>query len=79
MSPVKYLSRSHPVVNSRPRHHVPIVKRHAYPPSMDITTTSYFVGKGIILFTMFYTSLNWMYYRGIRKDLERDEKDRNSK
>ena len=73
MPPVKYLNRS--PVNCRPRSYNPVVRRNATPP-IDITTTSYFIGKGIILFTMFYTSMNWMYYRGIRKEIERDEKDR---
>lgn len=31
---------------------------------------SFFVGKGIILFTMFYCTLNWQYYRGLRKEVD---------
>lgn len=30
--------------------------------------TSYIIGKGIILFTFFYTSLNWLHYKNIQKD-----------
>lgn len=41
----------------------------------DLNTTSYFIGKGIILFTMFYCTLNWAYYRGLRKEYEQEEKD----
>lgn len=36
----------------------------------DVNTVSYFAGKSIILFTMFYCTLNWAHYRQIRKDLE---------
>ncbi len=35
--------------------------------SFDMT---YYFGKSIILFTLFYCSMNWRYYRGTRKDLE---------
>ena len=28
---------------------------------------SYFVGKNIILFTFFYSTLNWLHYRNINK------------
>jgi hypothetical protein len=39
-----------------------------------IDTTSYLVGKSIILYTMFYCSLNWLHYRRLRKQLEDEEK-----
>jgi len=74
------------VISRQPHAHAPrtilppphrSVKRPAVD-SVDSTTT-YYVGKSIILFTLFYTSMNWMYFRGIRKEIERDEKDRNSK
>ena len=29
----------------------------------DLIYTSYLVSKGIILYTMFYCSLNWLYYK----------------
>lgn len=46
----------------------------------DIVYGSYLVGKGIILYTMFYCSLNWLYYREQRKKIEKeDEKDNNKK
>lgn len=38
--------------------HVPV----AALPSVDV---SYFVGKSIILFTMFYCGLNWLHYRDL--------------
>lgn len=42
-----------------------------------IINTSYLVGKSIILYTMFYCSLNWYHYYNLRKDLEKnDEKDK---
>ncbi len=45
----------------------------------DIVTTSYFVGKGITLFTFFYTSLNWWMYKQQRKEIEADETDEDNK
>lgn len=46
----------------------------------DIETISYFVGKSVILFTMFYCTLNWHYYRTQRKQQEKhDNKDNNKK
>lgn len=35
-----------------------------------IETASYVVGHGIILFTMFYCTLNWAFYRDLRKKSE---------
>jgi hypothetical protein len=38
------------------------------------------VGKGITLFVMFYTSMNWWFYRGLRKMAEDEEaKQKNGK
>lgn len=38
---------------------------------------TYIIGKGIMLFTMFYCSLNWLHYRKINKELEEmDKKDK---
>lgn len=42
----------------------------------DPVTTSYFVGKGIILYTMFYCTMNWWFYKRTREDLENDENDK---
>lgn len=36
----------------------------------DLNTVTYFAGKSIILFTMFYCGLNWAHYRHLRKDQE---------
>ena len=46
----------------------------------DFTTSdiTYYVGKSVILFTMFYSSLNWLHYRRLRKDME-DKNDKNEK
>ena len=35
----------------------------------------YLVGKSVILFTFFYTSLNWYMYRKIRKENEKEDHD----
>ena len=35
---------------------------------IDWEFSSYIVGKGIVLFTLFYCSMNWWFYRHERKD-----------
>lgn len=43
----------------------------------DISVSSYYIGKGIILFTMFYCSMNWLHYRNLRiKNEEENKKDK---
>lgn len=44
-----------------------------------LTYESYIIGKGIILFTMFYCSLNWALYRRTREEFENKENKRNDK
>lgn len=40
----------------------------------DVNSLTYFVGKGITLFTMFYCSLNWWYYRSLQdRDRQKDD------
>jgi len=41
--------------------------------SNNFVETSYFVGKGITFFVGFYTSLQWLYYRKIRQEKEKDQ------
>jgi hypothetical protein len=36
----------------------------------------HYVAKGIILFTMFYSSMNWLYYKRMREEIEKQEKDK---
>lgn len=43
---------------------------------MPIETMTYYVGKSIILFTMFYCGMNWLYYKKLNEEIERDENDR---
>lgn len=45
----------------------------------DITDITYYVGKGIILFTFFYTSLNYFHYKKLREDQEKNEDDKKPK
>lgn len=50
--------------------------------SADLIHASEVFGKGIILFTGFYCTLNYMYYKELREKIEEkrsDEKDKNSK
>lgn len=37
----------------------------------DWMEVSYFVGKSVILFTMFYSGLNWLHYKKVREDNEK--------
>lgn len=47
--------------------------------AMSIVDVSYYVGQSIILFTMFYCTLNWNYYRDLRKKQEQEDEDKKSK
>ena len=42
--------------------------------TFDWIWESYIIGKGIVLFVMFYTTLNWMFYMRERKILEKKTK-----
>lgn len=44
---------------------------------IDWNFSSYIVGKGIILFTLYYCSMNWWFYRRTREDIEKDKEDKN--
>jgi hypothetical protein len=74
-----------PMTNSKMSFIKPIVTRRmvrsfVIPDVVEsLNTSSYFIGKGIILFTMFYCSMNWAYYRGMRKDLEKENEKKNEK
>lgn len=41
-----------------------------------VEEVSYYVGKGIMLFTMFYCGMNWYHYREVRKQMEEDEENK---
>jgi hypothetical protein len=48
----------------------------------DVEYVSYLIGKSIILFTMFYCSLNWWHYHQINKeiaDIEKSDEKKNNK
>lgn len=46
-----------------------------------LTVASYYIGKSIILFTMFYSGLNYYNYKRLREEAEKDDdkKSNNSK
>jgi hypothetical protein len=44
-----------------------------------LTTGSYYLGKSIILFTMFYTGLNYFHYKNLRQEAEKDHNEDNKK
>ena len=41
---------------------------------IDWEFSSYIVGKGIILFTLYYCTMNWWYYRRTGEDMNKDKK-----
>jgi hypothetical protein len=41
----------------------------------DMVSVTYTVGKYITLFTFFYTSLNYMFYKSAREEMENNEDD----
>jgi hypothetical protein len=43
-----------------------------------VENTSYIVGKGVVLFTMFYTTLNWLHYNRIVDNVDKNKKDDNN-
>ena len=55
------------IVIARPR----LVKPLRVVSNPDWMEVSYFVGKSIILFTMFYSGLNWLHYKKLREDNEK--------
>lgn len=64
-APTVWIRRNHEV-NRRPKSL-----------ASDIGFATHIVGKGIILFTMFYCSLNWLHYRELNK--ENDTKTKGKK
>lgn len=44
---------------------------------IDWEFSSYIVGKGIVLFTLYYCTMNWWFYRRTREDIEKNDKDKN--
>lgn len=54
-------------VVARPR----LVKPLRVVSNPDWMEVSYFVGKSVILFTMFYSGLNWLHYKKVREDNEK--------
>lgn len=74
--------RMRPVTTlNKPRHLKPhiCVRKHVVHNASPIDVT-YLTGKTIILFTLFYTSLQWMQYRSLRVREEHDDKnDKNDK
>lgn len=82
MFPTKIINKPRPVHSRLQRTIVPSVPRKSivsrygsYGIENVLLDASYLVGKGIILFTMFYCSLNWLHYKRMREDQEKDDKD----
>ncbi len=65
-------------INLRRRHNVE-TRYGGYGVENALVDASYFVGKGIILYTMFYCSLNWLFYKRLRESQEKRDDDNNKK
>ena len=48
------------------------------PLTMSSITNIEIIGKGVVYFTMFYCTLNWVHYRGIRKRVEHIQEKRDT-
>lgn len=46
---------------------------------IDWELQSRIIGEGITLFTFTYCTLNWLFYRRIRKQIEKNEEEQNNK
>lgn len=46
---------------------------------IDWEFQSYIIGQGITIFTFTYCTLNWLFYRRIRKQIEKNEEEKNKK
>jgi len=55
-----------------------VVKRNIQAKSfpIDLEYSSYIIGKGIIVFTFTYCTLNWLFYKRMHEDIEQMEKDK---
>lgn len=60
----------HVVVKAPVLRHKPIMKSTTW---ADVEVASNLVGKSIVLFTMFYTTMNWWFYKRTREELEENE------
>lgn len=75
-----------PVRNVRPRSASPSVQKQVAVPRAgllesvnDLANSAHLASKGVILFTMFYCSMNWMHYRRMREDSERCDQEKKNK
>jgi hypothetical protein len=57
--------RISPIKFQKPFLHRKLIIKPRAIPIEQITETSYFIGKNILLFTMFYCGLNYLYYKKI--------------
>jgi hypothetical protein len=62
------LARSRCIPYHKPNKIVRMVKMKSNP--LDV---SYYVGKSIILFTLFYCGMNWYHYKELREENEKDD------
>lgn len=73
---VKTIHKNHVATYKKPFLHKPLrtltVPRAS---GIDWEFSSYIVGKGIILFTLYYCTMNWWYYRRTAEDIEKKKKD----
>lgn len=58
----------------------PCVKSMSFIDSLNnVATSGYYVAKGIILYTLFYCTMNWWHYKRERKTLESSKRNNKNK
>jgi len=63
--------------NRSPRKNARLIIKWRTPVSLsDIPTLPDEVSHAIINFTLFYSTMNWLYFRGIRKRIEKKDKNK---
>jgi hypothetical protein len=74
---VHLISRAKPLLSKAPRvlctpRHVHVARSGPWDALLD---QSAIVGRGMILFVLFASSMNWWHYREVRKSMEEKDKD----
>jgi hypothetical protein len=70
-----YTSKVTPFRKSRTVHRPLTVARGLPLDWNTLSYESYLIGKGIIVFTMVYCTLNWLHYKRVREESEKDKDD----
>ena len=71
--------RSPRLTYQTPKQHGQSVLCNNHPATQMLLETSYYVGKSIMLFTMFYCGMNWYHYRSLNEDSDENNNRKNKK